>query len=54
VVNIARSAPDLSHFTCSFGKHTTYHHSVEWTRSSKGLGRRSLDALRVGVLVLDA
>jgi len=26
---------------------------VEWTRSSKGLGRRSLDALRVGVLVLD-
>jgi two-component system, OmpR family, sensor histidine kinase SenX3 len=27
---------------------------VEWTRSSKGLGRRSLDALRVGVLVLDA
>jgi len=54
VVNIARSAPDLSHFTCSFGKHTTYHHSVEWTRSSKGLGRRSLDALRVGVLVLDS
>jgi two-component system sensor histidine kinase SenX3 len=32
----------------------TYDHSVEWTRSSKGLGRRSLDALRVGVLVLDA
>jgi two-component system sensor histidine kinase SenX3 len=27
---------------------------VEWTRSSKGLGRRSLDALRVGVLVLDS
>ncbi len=27
---------------------------MEWTRSSKGLGRRSLDALRVGVLVLDA
>ncbi len=26
---------------------------MEWTRSSKGLGRRSLDALRVGVLVLD-
>jgi two-component system, OmpR family, sensor histidine kinase SenX3 len=26
---------------------------VEWTRSAKGLGRRSLDALRVGVLVLD-
>jgi two-component system sensor histidine kinase SenX3 len=44
----------LSDFRCSSGKHTTYHHSVEWTRSSKGLGRRSLDALRVGVLVLDA
>jgi two-component system sensor histidine kinase SenX3 len=27
---------------------------VEWTRSGKGLGRRSLDALRVGVLVLDS
>ena len=27
---------------------------MEWTRSSKGLGRRSLDALRVGVLVLDS
>jgi two-component system sensor histidine kinase SenX3 len=38
---------------CSSGKRRTYHHSVEWTRSSKGLGRRSLDALRVGVLVLD-
>jgi two-component system sensor histidine kinase SenX3 len=44
----------LSYFTCSFGKRTTYHHSVEWTRSGKGLGRRSLDALRVGVLVLDS
>jgi two-component system sensor histidine kinase SenX3 len=39
---------------CSSGKRRTYHHSVEWTRSSKGLGRRSLDALRVGVLVLDS
>src|ERR1700742_3511507 len=38
---------------CSSGKRRTYHHTVEWTRSSKGLGRRSLDALRVGVLVLD-
>lgn len=27
---------------------------MEWTRGGKGLGRRSLDALRVGVLVLDA